>query len=129
MRAVDTNVLVRLVVRDDAPQVLAAEDFISKGAWVSHLELAETLWVLDAVYGLAADEIALAVDMLLNHKELAVQDPEVVTAALERFRNHPAVGFSDCLIVEIARKAGHLPMGTFDRDLARLDGVHRLHRS
>jgi predicted nucleic acid-binding protein len=47
----------------------------------------------------------------------------VVTSALGRFRKYPALGFSDCLVVEIARKSGHLPMGTFDRGLARLDGV------
>jgi predicted nucleic-acid-binding protein len=126
MRAVDANVVVRLVVRDDGKQVFAAEDFIAKGAWVSHLVLAETVWVLDAVYDLSAEQIALAVDMLLNHRELAVQDPDVVTSALERFRKHPRVGFSDCLIVEIARKSGHLPLGTFDRDLAKLDGVKRI---
>jgi predicted nucleic-acid-binding protein len=126
MRAVDTNVVVRLVVRDEVRQVLAAEEFIAKGAWVSHLVLAETVWVLDVVYDLAAEQIAMAVDMLLNHKELTVQDPDVVTAAFGRFRKYPALGFSDCLVVEIARKSGHLPMGTFDRDLARLDGVKRL---
>jgi predicted nucleic-acid-binding protein len=126
MRAVDTNVVVRLVVRDEATQVLAAEEFIAKGAWVSHLVLAETVWVLDAVYDLSAGQIALAVDMLLNHRELAVQDPDVVTSALERFRKHPALGFSDCLIVEIARKSGHVPLGTFDRELAKLDGVKRI---
>jgi predicted nucleic-acid-binding protein len=126
MRAVDTNVVVRLVVRDEATQVLAAEEFIARGAWVSHLVLAETVWLLDAVYDLAAEQIALAVDMLLNHRQLAVQDPDVVTSALERFREHPRAGFSDCLIVETARKSGHLPMGTFDRDLAKLDGVKRI---
>jgi predicted nucleic-acid-binding protein len=126
MRAVDTNVVVRLVVRDEARQVLAAEEFIVKGAWVSHLVLAETVWVLEAVYGLAAEQIAMAVDMLLNHKQLAVQDPDVVISALERFRKSPALGFSDCLVVEIARKSGHLPLGTFDRDLAKLDGAIRI---
>jgi predicted nucleic-acid-binding protein len=126
MRAVDTNVVVRLVVRDEARQVLAAEEFIAKGAWVSHLALAETVWVLDAVYDLAAEQIATAVDMLLNHKELTVQDPDVVTLALARFRKYPALGFSDCLMVETARKSGHLPMGTFDRGLAKLDGVKRI---
>jgi predicted nucleic-acid-binding protein len=128
MRAVDTNVLVRLVVRDEVKQVLAAEEFISKGAWVSHLVLAETVWVLDAVYELGAEQIAMAIDMLLNHKELTVQDPDVVNLALARFRKHPALGFSDCLLVEIARKFGHLPLGTFDRSLARLDGVTRIRR-
>jgi predicted nucleic-acid-binding protein len=126
MRAVDTNVVVRLLVRDEVRQVLAAEEFIANGAWVSHLVLAETVWVLDAVYDLAAEQIATAVDMLLNHKELTVQDPDVVTSALGRFRKYPALGFSDCLVVEIARKSGHLPMGTFDRDLAKLDVVTRI---
>jgi len=126
MRAVDTNVLVRLVTRDDAKQVAAAESFVDKGAWVSHLVLAETVWVLEAVYGLDAARLATAVDMLLNHRSLALQEPEVVTAALGRFRHKPAVGFSDCLVLEVARKSGHLPLGTFDRDLAKIDGAHRL---
>lgn len=126
MRAVDTNVLVRLVVRDDADQVSAAEAFVKKGAWVSHLVLAETLWVLDAVYNRSPAQIANAVDRMLNHKELALQDAEVVARALSHFRARPSLGFSDCLVLEIARKAGHLPLGTFDRSLAKLDGTHRL---
>ena len=126
MRAVDTNVLVRLVVRDEPAQALAAEEFIAKGAWVSHLVLAETVWVLDAVYDLAAEQIAIAVEMLLNHKELTVQDPDVVVSALDRFREYPGLGFSECFIVEMARKSGHLPLGTFDRDLAKLEGVTRI---
>lgn len=126
MRAVDTNVLVRLITRDDAAQVAAAERFVEKGAWISHLALAETTWVLDAVYERSASEIATAIDLLLSHRELSLQEPDVVAAALENFRSRPAVGFSDCLLLEIARRAGHLPLGTFDRDLARLDEVERL---
>jgi len=49
MRAIDTNVLVRLIARDDAAQVARAEKAIEKGAWVSLLVLVETVWVLDAV--------------------------------------------------------------------------------
>jgi predicted nucleic acid-binding protein len=64
--------------------------------------------------------------MLLNHKDLTIQDAEVVVAALEKFKKRPALGFSDCLVLETARKAGHLPLGTFDRDLGKLDGVKRL---
>lgn len=126
MHAVDTNVLVRLVVRDDADQVAAAEAFIAKGAWVSHLVLAETLWVLDAVYKRSPAQIANAVGRMLNHKELTLQDAAVVALALDRFRSRPSLGFSDCLVLEIARKAGHLPLGTFDRNLARLDGTQPL---
>ena len=126
MHAVDTNLLVRLIVRDDADQVKAAEAFVAKGAWVSHLVLAETLWVLDAVYNRSPVQIANAIDRLLNHRELTLQDSDVVALALDRFRSRLSLGFSDCLVLEIARKSGHLPLGTFDRNLAKLDGTHRL---
>jgi predicted nucleic-acid-binding protein len=123
MRAVDTNVLVRLLVRDDRAQVNAAEDFVELGAWVSHLVLAETLWVLDAVYERTPDQLATAVELLLNHTTLTLQEADVVTLALENFRAHPSLGFSDCLVLEIARRAGHLPLGTFDKNLRKLDGA------
>ena len=126
MRAIDTNLLVRLVVRDDALQVAASEEFIASGAWVSHIVLAETLWVLDAVHERTPAQLAAAVEMLLNHEHLAIQDPDVVMRALTNFRARPRLGFSDCLVLEIARKAGHLPLGTFDRSLAKLDGALRL---
>jgi predicted nucleic-acid-binding protein len=126
MRAVDTNVLVRLVTRDDEKQVSSAEGFVEKGAWVSHLVLAETTWVLSAACDLEHAEIATAIDMLLNHKNLTVQDPDVVAVALAHYRRRPALGFSDCLVLEIARKAGHTPLGTFDKNLSKLEGTERL---
>jgi predicted nucleic-acid-binding protein len=126
MLAVDTNVLVRLIARDDAAQVRAAEEFVAKGAWISHLILAETIWVLDSVYDLSREQITIAVDMLLNHQELTLQDADVVRAALTQFEEHPKVEFSDCLALEIARKAGHIPLATFDRDFAKLSDVERL---
>jgi predicted nucleic-acid-binding protein len=126
MLAVDTNVLVRLIARDDPKQVAAAEAFVAKGAWVSHLVLAETTWVLSAAYALKPAALATAIEMLLNHRDISVQDPDVVTAALEHFRQKAALGFSDCLVLEIARKAGHVPLGTFDRALNKIDGTRRL---
>jgi predicted nucleic-acid-binding protein len=126
MRAVDTNILVRLLVRDDLRQVRAAESFTAAGAWVSHLVLAEAMWVLDAVYGRSPKQVATAVDMLLNHKDVTIQDADVARDALDQFKKRPALGFSDCLVLEIARKAGHLPLGTFDHDLAKLDGTNKL---
>ena len=123
MLAVDTTVLVRLVTRVDTRQVAAAEIIIARGAWVSHLVLVETLWVLSSVYDVSATDIATAVDMLLNHKPISLQEPDVVAEALARFRKKPSLGFSDCLVLEVARKAGHLPLGTFDNALGKLDGA------
>jgi predicted nucleic-acid-binding protein len=126
MRAVDTNVLVRLITRDDPRQTAAAESFIAKGAWVSPLALAEAMWVLGSVYELSPRDQAKAIEMLLNHRDLVLHDREVVAAALGLFRERPVLGFSDCLMVELARKAGHLPLGTFDRNLAKVEGTQRL---
>ena len=126
MRAVDTNVLVRLLVRDDPKQVRVADEFVSAGAWVSLLALAETIWVLTAVYERGAAEIGASIEQLMNHKNLVLQDGEVVATALETFRSRPALGFTDCLLLEVARKAGHLALGTFDRNLSKLEGAEKL---
>jgi len=126
MRAIDTNVLVRLVTRDDARQAASADVFVEKGAWVSILALAEATWVLAAVYERSAADLVIAVEMLLNHKGLTLQDSDAVTAALDLFRSRPALGFSDCLMLQLARKAGHLPLGTFDRALGKVEGAQRL---
>jgi predicted nucleic-acid-binding protein len=126
MRAVDTNVLVRLITRDDARQAASADIFVQKGAWVSVLALAEATWVLAAVYDLTAADLVIAVEMLLNHKELTLQDSDAVAAALDLYRSRPALGFSDCLMLQLARKAGHLPLGTFDRTLGKIEGSQKL---
>ena len=55
-----------------------------------------------------------------------MQDSETVAGALELFRNQPALGFSDCLMLHLARKAGHLPLGTFDRNLGKAEGAQKL---
>jgi predicted nucleic-acid-binding protein len=126
MRAIDTNVLVRLLTRDDPKQAASAEAFVSKGAWVSHVVLIGTTWVLDSVFDLTPAQIGVAVEMLLNHRDLVLQDPEVVTAALGHYRRRTKVGFSDCMVLEIARKAGHVPLGTFDRPFGKLDDTELL---
>ena len=126
MRAIDTNVLVRLVTRADARQAAAAEAFVKKGAWVSVLALTETTWVLTSVYDISHKELAQAIEMLLNHQDLALQYPDTVAAALKLYRATPALGFSDCLLLELARRDGHLPLGTFDRNLAKVSATQRL---
>jgi predicted nucleic-acid-binding protein len=126
MRAIDTNVLVRLATHDDDRQVAAADAFVESGAWVSHLVLVEAIWVLTSIYGLIPRQLVTAVEMFLDHQNLVVQDSDTVAAALERYRKKPAIGFSDCLVLEVARKAGHLPLGTFDHALSKLEGAQKL---
>lgn len=126
MRAVDTNVLVRFLVADDRQQARIAGDFIAAGAWVSHVVLAKAVWVLESVYRVDRDRLITALGMLVEHTELVLQDADVVAAALEGFRSRARPSFTDCLVLEIARRAGHLPLGTFDRALGRLAGAQRL---
>lgn len=126
MRAIDTNILIRLVVRDNASQTDAASRFIVGGAWVPLVVMLEMAWVLRNGYKRTPAQIASAIELFLDHEHLVVQDSDVVGKAVAEYRKHPSVGFSDCLILEQARKAGHRPLGTFDRALARLDGAIQL---
>src|SRR5260370_5334307 len=126
MRAVDTNVLVRLIIGDDARQTAAADAIVQQGVCASVVTVAEITWVLRTAYKLSPVELADAIDMLLNNKYLTLQDSDAVAAALDLFRSRPALGFSDCLILQLARKAGHLPLATFDRVLGKIEGTQRL---
>ncbi len=85
MRAVDTDVLVRLITRDDPRQTAAAESFVANGAWASTLAVAEAMWVLGSVYELSSRDQARAIEMLLDYRELVLQDREIVTAACSYF--------------------------------------------
>jgi predicted nucleic-acid-binding protein len=88
--------------------------------------LTEAIWVLASVYDRDSAALAQTVDFLLKHRDLTIQDAEVVEQALVHYRSRPSLAFFDCMVLEIARKAGHLPIGTFDRTLAKLDGVQRI---
>ncbi len=126
MRAIDTNVLVRLLTGDDVSQASVAERYVEDGAWVSLLVLLETVWALRASYGRDAHQLGEVIGVLLEHRSLVLQDAVVVQRALQAFRRRPRVGFADHLIREVAHQAGHTPLGTFDRGLAREAGVERL---
>jgi len=126
MGAVDTNVLVRLLTRDDTRQLESAQAFVRQGVWVSTLALAEAVWVLRTVYRRSPGELADLIEVLLDQEELVLQDSEAVSAALGIFRVRPSLGFSDCLMLALAREHGCLPLGTFDGGLAKLEGTRKL---
>jgi predicted nucleic-acid-binding protein len=123
MLAIDTNVLICILARDDLKQAQIADNLTAKGAWVSQLVLAETCWVLDAVYARTSAQLITMLELLLTHETIVLQDADTVTLALDNFRLKPALGFSDCLVLAIAQKAGHTPLGTFDKQLSKLAGA------
>ena len=126
MPAVDSNVIVRLIAQDNPQQTAAAAEFVEKGVSVSILALAEAIWVLRKAYQRDHSALIGILEKLLSNKHLILQDPDAVAAALELYRSKPSLGFSDCLILELPRKAGQLPLGTFDRGLARVHGTQKL---
>lgn len=126
MLAVDTNVLVRLTIRDDAPQLAAATAYIANGAWVSHVVVCEAIWVLASFYQFTRAQQREFVAKLLTNGLLLIQDADVVASALQHFQRDAKVSFSDCMILELARKSGHTPLGTFDGELSKLDGAEKL---
>jgi predicted nucleic-acid-binding protein len=126
VKAIDTNLLVRLLTRDDPPQVAAAERFIERGAWVSLVVLVESIWVMGRAYRRTPEQLLQIVDGLLHSDRLILQNGDVVMAALDLFRSKPALGFSDCLVIELARQNGHLPLGTFDKNLGKVPGAERI---
>src|SRR6266536_2376851 len=95
MRAVDTNVLVRILVRDVEEQVAAAEAFIENGAWVSRVVLVETIWVLNWTYQFSPDELVEAIEMLLEHEHFVLEETDLVREALAQFRVKPSISVSD----------------------------------
>jgi predicted nucleic-acid-binding protein len=126
MNAADTNIVVRILTRDDERQALIADRFIEGGSWVPIVALAEAIWVLRRVYGAKPGDVAKGVGMLLNHESLVLQDSDAVESALDLYRSRTSLGFSDCLILELARKSGHVPLGTFDRNFGKVSGTQIL---
>src|SRR5436309_14435521 len=101
MRAVDTNVLVRLVARDDAKQAATADAFVETGAWISHLVLVETVWALATVYRLRRGEISTAVEMTLKHQHLAIEDPVTVAVAISGYRKPRRLGCDGWPVLDV----------------------------
>ena len=125
MRAVDTNVLIRALTRDDPRQGPAAEAFIRDHApvWVSHLVLVETVWVLESIYDCGKPQLVEALARIIDNRELFLEAPAVVRAALTLYQTQGKIQFEDCMILEIARRAGHLPLATFDKALGKAEGA------
>ncbi|MCA0242142.1 MAG: type II toxin-antitoxin system VapC family toxin [Proteobacteria bacterium] len=128
----DTNVLVRLLVDDDAAQSRAVRALLEpvndtpEAVFLSDLVIAETLWVLKARYGLDRAALAGVIDLLLSVKTFAFEHRPTLERAAAVFRDGGKAGFTDGLIVARNRRLGCLHTVTFDKALARHEGVELL---
>jgi predicted nucleic-acid-binding protein len=131
VHAVDTNLLVRLFVADDAAQARRVRDFFEANAdhdgalWVADIVLVELVWALDRVYGRPRAQIAAALSALPGNATVALESPAAVDPALALYAQG-TVDFADCLLAVKAQLAGCESLRTFDRRMRALPGVQLL---
>lgn len=126
MIGLDTNVLVRYAVQDDAEQSARATQLMESldedtQGFISVVALVELHWVLRRTYKVGRETAAGTVRKLLDARELALQEPDAVRRALTRTGDD--VDFPDALISEFDDAAGCDYTVTFDRRAARLPGM------
>ena len=127
MIGLDTNILVRYLTQDDPAQSAKAAEILERRltpktpGFVSVVVVVETVWVLDRAYGLTDQDIAAAVERLLQVEVLTIEDEQEVFTAMIALKQGRA-SFSDALIAELGARAGCTRTLTFDRKAGRLPG-------
>ena len=127
MVTLDTNVVLRIVYKDEQSQAARAvhawqSAANSGGVFLTTTVLVELAWVLRVAAKFNRGAIAEALRRLCDSEDVTVQDESTVQNALKRYESGFA-DFSDCLILEVASGAGALPVVTFDEKFAREPGV------
>jgi len=123
----DTNILIRYLTQDDRAQSAKATEILehrltqNNPGFVSVVAMVETVWVLDRAYGLTAQEIATAVEQLLQVEVLAIENEQEVFTAMVALKQGRG-SFADALIAELGARAGCTRTLTFDQKAIRLPG-------
>jgi predicted nucleic-acid-binding protein len=126
--ALDTNVLLRYIMRDEPEQTAAATLFIESNlsedlpGYISLPVICELSWSLRKTYALPTDKLVEAVSTLLEIKQFDVQEPEIVRQAIA---NQPT-GIADMIIHLIGQANGCTKTVTFDKKFVQLKGVELL---
>ena len=135
MIGLDTNVLVRYLVKDDEAQSAIASKLIdgltqSDPGFVSSVVLAEISWGLATSYKLGREENAGVIEELILSRDLVFENIEACYLALYVYlyvyRSSTSVDFADTLIAHTAKLAGAQETVTFDRKAARESGMRLL---
>lgn len=125
MLALDTNVLIRILIDDprSTKQCAAARRLASAAGsvHVSQVVQIETVWVLESVYDFTRAELTEALGRLLGNQNFVLQEVDIFRAALGEFRSG-AADFADYVILMQAR-AENIDLATFDRKLSKLKGT------
>lgn len=125
MIAIDTNVLLRALVDDEAApeQSAAARRLIEQAGSVSvgMVVFLETIWTLGRSYGYSRPQVARVAKLLLEHPKYHVQSSELFAVAVAQYERS-AIDFSDAVALHEARRSAAL-LYTFDRKLARHEGA------
>jgi len=124
---VDTNILARYLLRDDAAQAARAAQELERDDrfFIGIVVLCELVWVLETGYNFKRSEIAAAIEKILATAQFEVEDKDLALSALQDFRRTLA-DFSDCLIGRRNRAVGVAETVTFDRTLKGLEGFRLL---
>jgi predicted nucleic-acid-binding protein len=131
MIGLDTNVLIRYLAQDDPAQSRTATELIERRlseaepGFVSVVAIAEVAWVLERAYRLGDQEIAAAIEGILQSEVLAVENEQEVFTAMVALKEGRG-SFADALIAALGVKAGCSRTVTFDRRARRLDGFELL---
>jgi predicted nucleic-acid-binding protein len=131
MIGLDTNILVRLLVKDDPVQTAQAKQFVDSQCtrespgFVNCVVLAELVWALSSIYGYDRGAIVGVVEGLLTGDDRVVEHREAVWASLEDYKLGKA-DFIDAVIVRINRARGCDATATFDRKASRIEGAIRI---
>ena len=127
MIGLDTNVLVRYIMQDEAKQSAKATKLVESlsaqtPGFITLVSVVELVWVLSSSYGLSREQVAQALEVILRARQLVVDQAEHVVRALRVFSAGKAE-FADCLIERIAASAGCAQTMTFDTAAAKTAGM------
>ena len=131
MAALDTNVLVRFLIQDDAAQHAAAMRLIRKCVsegrtlYVAVSVSLELEWVLRSNFGFGKDEVVQTLSQLLSSAELTFASESALELALLLYRKGSA-DYADCVHVALASQAGERPLWTFDKAASKVAGARML---
>ncbi|MCW7537323.1 type II toxin-antitoxin system VapC family toxin [Aquabacterium sp. A7-Y] len=134
MAALDTNVLVRYLVQDDAAQLADARQLIGscvnqgQTLYIPVSVSLELEWVLRSNFGVSKAEVVQTLSQLLSAAELSFESESALELALSRYRES-AADYADCVHVALALSAGEQPLWTFDKKASKLNGARLLARA